>query len=230
MNYETETRSAYQSERRAASYKRHQTREWSWARLATWREHKAVAKALSRYQWTDRDVFLDVPCGTGVLSRVLRRFPFRVVATDIAVEMMALGRDDYGRATFRGFARSDITRLPVKRNGCAGAVVLGFMHRAPASVRQKTLAELASAVSRVLIISYSEDDAWQRSKRRLLRLLKPGYLPAPCATTAAEIDREVQNAGFIVRRRHHPIPLMSSEVLLVLEKGVAQKGNQGAGT
>jgi SAM-dependent methyltransferase len=222
VNYEEETRSAYQNEDRAASYKRHQTREWSWARLATWREHKIVAKALSNYTWTERDVFLDAPCGTGVLARVLRRFPFRVVAADIAVEMMALGGGDYGKATFRGFVRSDITSLPIKRNSCAGAVVLGFMHRAPAPIRQRVLSELASTVSRLVIVSYSEDDVWQRCKRRLLRLLQPGYLPAPLAVSVAEAGRELHDAGFTVRRRLRVIPLLSSTVILIGEKSAAR--------
>lgn len=226
MNYETETRSAYQSVARAAAYKRHQTREWSWARFATWREQRAVVKALRRYDWSERECVLDVPCGTGILSGALWRFPFRVVAADIAVEMMALGRSDYHGPTFRGFVQFDITRLPVRRQGCAAAIVLGFMHRVPSSVRQQALAELASVVSRVLIVSYSEDDVWQRSKRRLLRLLRPSYRPAPCVASSVEAEREVQNAGFVVRRRCHVVPLLSSDVLLVLEKRAPGGGDE----
>jgi SAM-dependent methyltransferase len=218
VNYEAETRAAYQNAQRAASYKHHQTREWSWARLTTWCEHRAVAKALSYYRWTDRDFFLDAPCGTGVLAPVMRRFPFRVVAADIALEMMALARDDYRQATFLGFVRSDLTRLPVKRNGCAGAVVLGFMHRAPAPIRQKVLSELASTVSRVLVISYSEDDLWQRCKRRVLGLLQRGYAPAPCAISPVEAAKELHDAGFTIRRRFRVVPLLSSAVVLVVEK------------
>jgi SAM-dependent methyltransferase len=218
VDYERGTRSAYQSRDRAVAYRRHQTEEWSWARFATWWEHRAVKRVLARSVWMVSDRVLDVPCGTGALARVLNRFAFRVVAVDISREMMIAGGTPYARERFSGFLQGDLLRLPFRSQSCTCVIALGFMHRVPAPIRTQALRELTRTCSRSLIISYSLDSPAQRLKMFLLRRLRPTYRPAPSPATLDDIRQEMEGAGLKVVDCIRILPLLSASIIFVLEK------------
>lgn len=218
MNYEQQTREAYRSGARATAYRERQTREWSWARIATRRE-QAVIRAILRAAGLPRNAWvLDVPCGTGILGPTLRGLACRVVAADIAIEMMALARAEYAGSTLRGFLQTDLLKLPFRAEAIDCVVVLGFMHRVPREVRRRALEELAAISRGLLIVSCSVDSPVQRLKERLLRALKPGYAPAPHKAPLADILADCEAAGLRLDGLRRPVPVLSSEVVLLLRK------------
>ncbi len=218
MSYETETRAAYRNASRATRYHRDQRQALTWGRVVTWRQQRRVRAELQRHEWSPDDRLLDVPCGSGVLGPSLAGVAARVTAGDISSEMMTLARGEYPASRFAGFAQLDITAMPFADGAFRCGVVLGFMHRVPAEIRLAALDELHRVVSEWIVVSYSVNDAWQHLKRRLLRLLRPGYLPAPNPVRRADIEHELAAAGFVVRQAFPTLPLLSAEMVFVAER------------
>ena len=75
MDYEKGTLRAYRTKTRADEYKQYHTKTWSWARVSTRVEQWLLARELSRYAWSENDRLLDIPCGTGILGKLLYSFP-----------------------------------------------------------------------------------------------------------------------------------------------------------
>lgn len=218
MDYQKETRVAYRTPERAEAYKRYHSAGWTWGRIATWLEQKSIRGLLASRTWTPADVVLDVPCGTGILGPTLAPYAPRVVASDISLEMMRLADGAYAPGSFGGFVRSDITAMPFPDSRFSVMVTLGFMHRVPAEIRRRALAELHRVCSDTAIVSYSLTSPAQRSKHRLLRAISPRHVPAPCAISMEEAERGIREAGFHVLKRFAVVPLLSSEWLYLLSK------------
>ena len=216
--YETETLNAYRTRRRAEEYKRYHTTDWSWARISTWREQRLLDRELSRYSWSAQDRLLDIPCGTGILGKLLHSFPFQIVASDISPEMMELARAEYPADRLVDCLQADITNTGFARESFACVVVLGFLHRVPPEIKRAALAEIAALSRRVVIVTCSVDSAAQRLKKKVLSLIRRKYLPAPCPAPLREIVSECENAGFKVVRSFMVVPFLSAEAMLVLEK------------
>ena len=215
--YEKDTRQAFRNMRKARAYKNGQFQDLSWARIPSWRERVIVQKALADCGLSPLVKILDIPCGTGILGGILQEFPNPVVAADISSEMMELARPEYTFSHFLGFVQLDITQTPFHPGDFACIVILGLMHRLPAQIRGKVLAEIAALRPRHVIISYSIDSLGQRLKQRLIKKLKPSHGSAPVPAAFQDIIREVTAAGFKVRRTRQVVPLLSAEMILVLE-------------
>lgn len=217
-NYETDTLNAYRSKQRAAEYKRYHTKDWSWARFSTWREQRLLARELSRYSWSANDRLLDIPCGTGVLGKLLHFFPFQIVASDISPEMMELARGEYPADRLIDCVQADITKTGFSRRSFECIVVLGFLHRVPMDIKRAALREISALANRVVIISCSVDSPLQRLKKKALTIIRRQHVPAPCPVSLREIVAECEEAGFKVVRSLIVVPLLSAEAILVLER------------
>lgn len=223
-DYERETLNAYRTATRASTYKRLQTTDWTWARFVTWREQRILARELSRYEWSSGDRLLDIPCGTGILGNLLHRFPFRIVASDISPEMMALARSEYPVDRLDDCVQADITRTPFPRGSFACVVTLGFLHRVPAEIKHASLAEIAALTTRLALVSCSIDTRFQRIKHAVLGWLRRTHVPAPCPARLAEIVAECESHGFRVVRTVMVVPLFSAHTIFVLEKTTERDG------
>lgn len=217
-NYEIDTLNAYRSKQRAAEYKRYHTRDLSWARISTWREQRLLSRELSRYPWSSDDRLLDIPCGTGILGKLLHSFPFKIVASDISPEMMELAKEEYPADKFIEFVQADITNTGFTPESFACVIVLGFLHRVPLEVKRAALREVFALTSRVAIVTCSVDSPLQRIKHRVLSLLRKKHIPAPAPIRLRDIAAECELAGFKVVRVLTVVPFLSAEAMLVLEK------------
>lgn len=217
-DYERDTLNAYRSPERAADYKRFHTKDWSWGRFVTWLELRAIARELGRYEWASSDQLLDIPCGTGVLGKLLHRFPFQIVTSDISVEMMNLARAEYPADRLVECIQADITDTQFPRASFACVVTLGFLHRVPFEIKRAALREIHALSSRVAIVSCSVDTPFQRFKHAVLSRIKRGHIPAPCPIAMKEIVAECKAQGFRVVHTFKVVPLLSAHAVLVLEK------------
>lgn len=218
VDYEKDTLNAYRSAARAEEYKRFHTKDWSWGRFVTWLEHKAIARELGRYQWSSSDQLLDIPCGTGILGKLLQKFPFKIVASDISLEMMAVARTEYPLDRLIACTQADITRTPFTRASFACVVTLGFFHRVPLEIKRAALAEVSALTTRLAIITCSVDTPLQRLKHFALNYFKRNHVPAPCPMPLNQIVDECQNHGFRVVRSYRVLPLLSADAVFILEK------------
>ena len=216
-NYEQETRTAYRSEERARAYVDYQERQWSWGRVVTAVEQRAVGRLLL-HVLADGDTVFDVPCGTGILGKTLARFAVRVIGGDISREMMARATTAYAPGAALGFVQADITKIPLPNDSVAGVIALGFMHRVPSGVRQAALTEIHRICHRFALVSFSLDSNAQRAKHAALHALRRRHVPAPYPASLAEVEREIQSVGFSIASRTAVLPLLSAESLFLLEK------------
>jgi len=223
--YESETREAYQSAHRAEEYK-HQTRRLTWARIVTSRELGLVRTMLDECRHRDDDMVLDAPCGTGIAGSLLRDSGVSVVALDIALEMMALARDDYREDRLHGFVRADMTALPFSSRAFAGALVLGFFHRVPNPVQEMVLRDLVRVVDRYLILTFSVDNRIQRLKRGVLQRLRGRGYTAPVPKTLDDIRASLGAQGLVLRKCKWVLPVLSSSVVIWAERSAT--GSTGA--
>lgn len=219
MNYEKDTKVAYQSYGRARAYKSHLTEEISWARFAMWREKCCIAEAIRLCRVSSGEKILDVPCGTGIMADTLEKnCTGRFTASDISKEMMDFARHEYSSTRLDGIVRADITEMPFPEKTFAGAVVIGFMHRVPSEIRQKSLQELTRVSERFVIVSYSVGSPIQRLKQYVLSKVTPRYASAPSPATSGEIRRELVRFNLKILKRFHVFRVLSSEVIFALEK------------
>jgi ubiquinone/menaquinone biosynthesis C-methylase UbiE len=217
MDYERDTRFAYRSADRAAAYHHRQTRSWTWSRVSTLLEQRAIAAMLQQVEGAGGTALLDAPCGTGIAARLVRGRRMDVLASDISVEMMRHARGEYAGVTSR-FVCADVTSMPLPDASFDCVVTLGFMHRVPAPVRRRTFAELARVTRRFVIVTCSLDSSSQRLKHRVLRVVSRGHVPAPSPATLEQIHADFEAAGLAEQRRVAIAPFMSAEHLFLLVK------------
>jgi SAM-dependent methyltransferase len=216
LDYERLTRAAYQTEARATAYKRRQTRQWSWARFATWREQAVIAGLIRELRLGPGSVVLDAPCGTGILAGLLNRAGCDVLAADISIEMMSLARREYQPNTFRGFFQADLIRLPLAPGSVDAVFALGFLHRVPMTIRRQALAELAAASTGPLIATCSLDTVFQWLKVRVLNIVARDYAPAPNPARRADIIADCAAAGLTLAKLRRPVPFLSANAVMVV--------------
>jgi len=218
VEYERDTKNAYRNEEKAKAYLDQYTTGTRWARFTMWRQRGLIKRILDRCDLTVSDRLLDIPCGTGLIGRILLNNPARVIGSDISIEMMDLARSEYGENRFHGFVQADITATPFVRESFACVVVLALMHRLHEGLRREVLSEVASLSSRYVIMSYSVESRAQRVKQRVLRTLRPSHIPAPSSVPLPEILREIGSHGFTVLSISHIAHFLSAKVVLLLEK------------
>ena len=218
FEYKRDTALKYQDEEFARQYKRHLS-DFRWYQFATAREIRCIEKALRKCGLSGRDRVLDVPCGTGILSDLLLRLNVPVVASDISREMMQLAHE-YQGDNFYGFVQADATQLPFAAKSFKTVVIIGLLHRVPPAVRQQILNEAATISSQYAIVSFSLlgskliYHARSLLKKLLYKKFTPGFSPA----TLAELESEVQAAGFRIVKRFRVFPILSPENVALLEK------------
>ncbi|HOK07717.1 MAG TPA: class I SAM-dependent methyltransferase [Syntrophales bacterium] len=216
--YQELTKTAYRSVKKARDYEARHTSKLTWAGFTTGRECRAVARLLGLCDLGQRDLILDIPCGTGILADVLAPFPYRVVAADISREMMDLAVRYKQDRNFAGFVQADI-ECPPHGDGTFGCViVMGLMHRLPSTIRKRVLRAVSRLSRKYLIVSYSIDSPDQRLKRRLLGFVSPSHRFAPHPVNKRELYGDFEELALKVRETIHVAPLLSAEVMFLLEK------------
>ncbi len=218
MSYEKDTRAGYQSSQRAESYKKFQTRQFTWGRISTWLEQRIVRRMLAEGRAGLEGRLLDAPCGTGILGPTLVPGNCSIVAADIAIEMMELARNEYPGERLLGFTQADITSLPFPSASFDFVVTLGFMHRVPAAIRHGALAEIFRVSSARAILSFSHTSLLQSIKHKVLCALSSAHVPASSAVSPSIAIREMEGAGFTIKTAVAIAPFLSSETLYLVEK------------
>ncbi|MDH5542740.1 MAG: class I SAM-dependent methyltransferase [Nitrospinota bacterium] len=218
MDYEKETKNAYKNIEKAEDYFSGYSKGIKWRRYSTWKQNQNLKKALVKCNLDKSDIVYDIPCGTGIAGRIFKDFPPAIVASDISMEMMAYAKNEYRKEGFYGFLQSDITNLPLKSGTSKCAVVLSFMHRVPREIRTGALKELNRLTNRYIIVTYAVDSFAQRFKKALIKILKPGFVPAPSPTAYSEIIKEFRENNLKVLREYRIMPILSSSIMFLLEK------------
>jgi len=230
VDYEQDTRNAYRNKEKANAYLEQYTQGTKWARFTMWRQRALMERILDQCDLTASDRVLDIPCGTGLIGKILLNSPAYVIGADISIEMMDLARSEYGEGRPHRLVQADITATPFVRESFACVMVLALMHRLHEVLRREVLSEVASLSSRFVIMSYSVESRSQRIKQRILKTLRPYHIPAPSSVPLPDILREVASYGFKVLSISHIAYFLSAKVVLLLEKEARRALPEGDAT
>jgi SAM-dependent methyltransferase len=157
---------------------------------------------------------LEVACGTGRLTVLLRNSFTDVKASDISPAMLAVARARLGRTVSLSVADARCLPFPDKSVDMVAAFFL--LGHAPPSVRQLMFREFRRVTRKFLTISIPlVDEAFPRTLRKLTRRQHPfrNFYP----TTKAGITGELRAAGFVPTGWAPSLRLVSGTWFLLAE-------------
>lgn len=172
------------------------------------RERRCITMALAGIPQGSR--VLDLPCGTGRLTRLLVGHGFRVTGADVSEAMLAQARNN--RAAGRLLASNTFPHVDFEHrdimqtgypDGHFDAVICNrlFHHFTEHATRLRALRELRRISRGPVIISFFNsfalNAAYHRVKNILRRRVLHDRIPIPFKTFHAEI----QSAGFRVQKK-----------------------------
>lgn len=141
---------------------------------------------------------LDLPCGTGRFTAPLAGRGYRVIGSDISLEMMRVakqkGSDSEGTL---GFIQADAERLPLRTGSVDCVACIRFMFHIDPPTRVRILREIRRVTRKWIVIDYRHRYSlryWIWSLRRKLGLVK-GELPR---VSRREMEQEFEEAGLRV--------------------------------
>lgn len=153
---------------------------------------------------------LDLPCGTGRLTRLLVDQGFRVTGADVSQAMLAQARDNH--ATGRLSASNTFPHLKFEhrdimqtgyQDGCFDAVICNrlFHHFTEPATRLRALRELRRISRGPVVISFFNTFALDAAYHRLCDILQ-GRTPKDRIPIAFKtFDAEIRLAGFRVQKK-----------------------------
>jgi len=166
-----EAKGHYQQESVAEAYDRVRFSGLKGA-LVNWLEQRMLMKALAGLPRGAQ--LLDLPVGTGRMSRRFASAGFRPVGADISDAMMGVARSLGGAVAF---VRADGESLPFAAKSFGAAVCIRLLSHLPAEARRKLLSELARVASDRVVAVYQPHKAaaWWLLYGWLLRRPLPRY-------------------------------------------------------
>jgi len=171
---------------------------------------------------------LDLPCGTGRLTKHLLKMGFSVTSADSSDAMLSLARDNYQQYLFDNkgygpavaFDRRDVLATGYGDDQFDGVLCIRLMHHfADSETRRAALRELARICRGPIVVTFLNSFALDRYVYALRRWIKGkeprnAQLPISMATFAADIDA----AGLQIRKKMAAHWGISSRWFLALER------------
>ncbi len=155
---------------------------------------------------------LDLPVGTGRMSRYLESNGYQVVGSDISLAMMQVAGELSGGRT--ALVRGDGERLPFADNSFDVAVCFRLLVHLPEEARLNLLREMARVAKERVIAVYQPHRMalWWLFYGLLLRRQLPRYFVTP-----SKLPAEFSNAGLKIVRSHTLLRGVFMERAYVLE-------------
>ena len=165
MNYSAKT--VYRDDAVASVYEDRRFRSWS-GRTAGELETTRMLAGLKRLGVKPQAVVVDVPAGTGRLTRRLIDEGFRPIGMDISRAMLRQGFGLHGlgaEASFVGAANADIERMPLGDAAVDAVLSLRLMGHLPVPVKERAIAEMLRVSRSGAVIMFARRTGLLRLKR-----------------------------------------------------------------
>jgi len=163
-------------------------------RFVDWREKSAAVNLLEMLSINDDSRILDLPCGTGRLSRLLSENGHNVVAADVSLSMISVARGKTGMDSKVEFVVCDAEELPFSDGVFDCVVSLRFMGFLPPQIRLKVLGEMSRVTTNWLILFYHDPSSlmgiFRMIKNRLRGKVQEWYTVKP-----SDLEGELKAAG-----------------------------------
>jgi len=220
MDYNKDTRDAYQNKLKAKEYQEQYTKGTKWARFTMWRQRVLIDNIINQCNFKKTEKILDIPCGTGFIGKILSKSPASIIASDISREMMERAYEEYAGDNFYGFVECDITQTPFRKESFDCIILLALMHRLPKEIRHKTWEEVVSLSKKFIIVNFSIDSRSQRLKQWLIKKVRPHHIPAPSSLPIQEIIAEFASFDLVIKENFYVAYFFSGKGIFLLEKKV----------
>lgn len=222
-NAEYDAKRAYQDSTEAESY---DARRFSTigGKIGDALDKRAIAHLLTglqRLQPTPLRL-LDIPCGTGRITRFLLEKGYHVSGADISQQMMDVAQMKMGRIeNFGGFYQQDASKLDFEDDSFDCVVCVRFIGHIPGDVRIDILREF-HRVSKFVIIEHSIESRTVRLRRQIDHYLRTGsILPKRWAWhifRKSEFDEELMKAGFQPVNIQAKLPYLSDSYYVLARR------------
>jgi len=166
-------------------------------RFINWREKSTALSLIAMLPANDGNRILDLPCGTGRISRLLSENGYNVVAADVSPSMIRVARAKTGMDSKVEFVACDAEELPFREGAFHCIVSLRFMGFPPPQVRLKILREMSRITTNWLILFYHNPSSLMgmfrrinsrlRGKKQEWHTLRPGDLPNELKAAGLEL-------------------------------------------
>ena len=173
-------------------------------------EQQLVARALRGLPAGAR--VLDVPAGTGRMTRHLRELGFDPVGADISEAMLRQARQHDGKLPL---VLADAERLPFPEGAFRAVVAVRLMHHVPPRLRPGMLAEFRRVSSGLVVVTYADSRTVQGTIRRL-KAARDRRRPPIYPATSAEVVGEARRAGLHLAGNWPMVPGYASTRLFAL--------------
>jgi len=159
---------------------------------------------------------LDVACGTGRVTALLRHQGFRPTGCDISRAMMDMARRQLAAVGYEvPLVENNVESLPFQDNSFDAVTCVGLLMHLDADVRVRALRELARVTRDRLVVQYVCSGAFLRVKSFLTgRPLGGVRYPV----SEAEIQAECERSGLTERARFWILRGVSSSVIVLLSR------------
>ena len=189
-------------------------------RIVDWLERRAVSKALRDVPCGAR--VLDVPCGTGRVTKWLLDAGYKVVGADISDAMMKHAKAKLdGNPNLEGFCQADAAAMPFADGQFDAITSIRFSNHVPPDVRLRILAEMRRVSRGPIIISYCNPNTVSALKRRLKALIRKPRAPWNPASPR-QVAAEAAQVGLKVTHGCAILPIISETVVYVLSRPKAE--------
>ncbi len=188
----------YQSSEVAADYDEHRFRTPKRQRRNV-RKWNAISKALALTG--DIKSIVDLPCGTGRFTGHLARAGYKVVGSDISLEMMhqAAGLESVKHANIAGYVRADAEALPFAAKSVDCLMSIRFLFHVDPETRRRMLREFGRVSRRWVIADYRHKYSFRYGVWKVSRLL--GLTRRPFERVSVKsMTAEFEDAGLRVAK------------------------------
>jgi SAM-dependent methyltransferase len=203
----------------AQEYERRRFRN-VWGRLYRWREEHAIQQALRAFP--PGSSVVDVACGTGRVTALLRRMGFGATGCDISAAMMTVARQNLTALGYNvPFVVSDAQHLPYPDASFDAATCIGLLMHLDGNMRVAILRQLASIARDRLVLQYGCIQGLNRA-RLLVTGHPPGNVRYP--VSEAQMRADLALVGLTELARYWVFRGLSSSVVLVVTKQGSPRG------
>jgi ubiquinone/menaquinone biosynthesis C-methylase UbiE len=207
----------YLKESVAGDYDRKRFTGWK-GRLTHKREMAVMLKVLLRAGVRAPARILDIPCGTGRLSRCLALRGFKMTGLDISTRMIGRGR--IGSEPFADrhnivFSAGDGELLPFRNGEFEAILSLRLFGHTPPETRQRILRELSRVGRRYLVLAFYTKSSLKHYTRKMRRS-RSGQEWNP--VTVKEMRYELESSGLKLIRIAYLARWFSETMIVLCEK------------
>ena len=165
MNYSAKT--VYRDRAVADGYEQHRFRSWK-GRKAGHLETVRMLAGLKRLGVRPNGLVVDVPAGTGRLSRRLLDEGYRAIGMDISLQMLRQAFDLHAlgcESAFIGATSADVEYLPLPNQSVDAVVSLRLMGHLPPTVKERAIAEMLRVSRAGAVVMFARKTSLLRFKR-----------------------------------------------------------------